>query len=154
MLVESLQDWKRYDFGPLWHEVMTWVEAHTDIADGEYNVAGCTIKVATGTTRPWGAARYEFHRRMADVQVVLQGEEDVYNLPLHTLTTPSAQDAFDEARDLGFFDDTLRLSPVRLVPGIFALLLPWDAHMPSMAVASPATVRKMVVKLPVDKLSL
>ena len=152
MLVESLQDWKRYDFGPVWREIMDWAVAHTDAEPGEYQVAGCGIRISEYTTRPWGQGRYECHRRMADVQIVLKGEEDVYNLPLHVMTVA---EAFDQDRDLGFFDDASRLSPVRLVPGIFALLLPWDAHMPSMAVADvPAPVRKMVIKLPVDKLTL
>jgi len=152
MLVESLHDWKRYDFGPVWSEAMNWAVAHTDAEPGEYHAGGCVIRVSDSTTRPWGQGRYECHRRMADVQIVLKGEEDLYNLPLRTMTAP---DAFDPERDLGFFNDTARLSPVRLVPGIFALLLPWDAHMPSMAVAdAPAQVRKMVIKLPADALTL
>jgi YhcH/YjgK/YiaL family protein len=152
MLVESLQDWKHYDFGPAWRETMAWAAAHADAEPGEWDVAGCHIRIWDNQTRLWGQGRYECHRRMADVQLVLQGEEDVYNLPLHRMTAP---DAFDEERDLGFFNDTARLSPIRLVPGLFCLLLPWDAHMPSMAVAdAPVTVRKMVIKIPADQLTL
>ena len=152
MLVESMQDWTRYDFGPVWREVMEWAAGQADADVGKYTIAGCTATVSEGVTRRWGEARYECHRRMADVQIVLHGEEDVYNVPTHTMITA---DTFDPEKDLGFFNDTVRLSPVRLVPGLFALLLPWDAHMPSMAVADkPITVRKMVIKLPVDKLAL
>jgi YhcH/YjgK/YiaL family protein len=152
MLVESLQDWKHYDFGPVWREVMDWTAAHANAEPFECDVAGCHIRIWDYETKAWGQARYECHRRMADVQLVLKGEEDLYNLPLHTMTGP---EAFDEERDLGFFNHTARLSPVRLVPGIFALLLPWDAHMPSVAVGdAPAMVRKVVIKIPVDKLML
>ena len=152
MLVESLQDWKHYDFGPSWRETMGWAAAHPDAEPGEYHVADCLIRVSDNTTRLWGQGRYECHRRMADVQIVLKGEEDVYNLPLHTMREA---EAFDQDRDLGFFNDATRLSPVRLVPGIFALLLPWDAHIPSMAVADvSAPVRKLLIKLPADKLTL
>lgn len=153
MLLESLKDWKHYDFGPTWSEVMTWAEANCPgIENGEYTIADCTARVTDAITRVWGEARYECHRRMADVQIVLHGEEDVYNLPLHTMRVP---DVFDEGRDLGFFNDEARLSPFRLMPGLFALLLPWDAHMPLMAVAEkPMMVRKMIIKIPVERLYL
>jgi len=153
MLYESLKDWKRYDFGPAWKEVMTWVDANIEtIGLGSYEVAGCKVFVTEGPTRPEEGIRYECHRRMADVQIVLRGEENMYNLPAVDLTPV---DPFDEDKDIGFFAEPIAYTPVRLKRGIFAVLFPWDAHMPSMAVDGvPSTVRKLLVKLPVDKLSL
>ncbi len=153
MIYESLKDWKQYDFGPVWAEAMAWVDVHVGSLEvGSWEVGGCSMFVTEGMTRLLGEGRYECHRRMADVQIVLQGEEDLYNLPVHGMTP---LDPFDEERDLGFFAEPARYSPVRLFPGIFALLLPRDAHMPSMAVGgAPAMVRKLVVKIPVERLTL
>ena len=150
MLYESMNDWKRYDFGPTWIETMSWVDEHKASVDlGTFEVSGCKITVSEATTKLVGTARYECHHRMADVQIVLQGEEDLYNLPAEGLTP----EPFNEERDLGFFTEPVKYSPIRLFPGVFALLLPWDAHMPSMAVGNtPALVKKLLIKLPVDRL--
>jgi YhcH/YjgK/YiaL family protein len=151
MLIESLRDWRHYDFGPVWERCMAWAAGQDDgLAPGRQVVAGCSVMITEGPTRLWGTGRYECHRRMADVQIVLRGEEDVYNLPLCLMRDA---EAFDEDKDLGFFNDATRCSPLRLFPGMFVLLLPWDAHMPSMAVGDrQGVVRKMVLKIPVEKL--
>jgi YhcH/YjgK/YiaL family protein len=39
---------------------------------------------------------------------------------------------------------------VALKSGSFVLLLPEDAHMPGMAIGTPAPIRKVVVKIAVD----
>ena len=141
-----------YDFGPVWDEAMAWAAGRDDgLTPGRYTVGGCPVMVTQGPTRLWGAGRYECHRLMADVQIVLRGEEDLYTLPLCLMRDA---DAFDGDKDVGFFNDAMRWPPLRLFPGMFALLLPWDAHMPSMAVENrPNIVHKLVVKIPVEKLS-
>lgn len=154
MLCEPLNGWRRYSFGPVWTEVMTWIEQqNAGTLPQTVNVAGCRIAVEDTQTRRLDCALYETHRRMIDVQVLLHGQEWMYvasadNLPL--------LDPFDETRDLGFHvTPACELGRLTLHPGMFALLFPWDAHMPLVAINDiPAPVRKLVAKIPLDALKL
>lgn len=152
MLVESMKDWVKYDFGSVWKHVMRWICNHPEPDPGSLEVAGCRISVSDGMTRRRGEARYEYHRRMADVQLLVQGEEDLYVFPVCDLEPDGP---FDEAHDIGFCCPAPVPTRIRLKPGRFVLLLPWDGHMPSMAVDNlPQVVRKIVAKIPLDKLEL
>lgn len=164
MLVDTIANWRRYDFGPAWNDVMSWLEATLscqDMADGKYKAGLCDIGVTTLVTRPRAEARYETHRRLCDVHMPLVGRE----LFLNTAATATIPDGdFDEAKDVGFHtlpgsgeaggsgQDTARLT---LVPGDFVLVFPWDAHMPSLAVDDqPESLRKCVAKIPLEALRL
>jgi YhcH/YjgK/YiaL family protein len=87
---------------------------------------------------------WEAHRRYIDLQYVVQGAEGFGFANINHLQ----QGGYDSSKDFlplqgdgDFF--TLR-------SGCFILLLPQDAHMPGMALGSPAFVRKIVIKIPVD----
>ena len=65
-----------------------------------------------------------------------------------------APDARRGGSDTEFFRETPPASArVLLRPGIFALLLPGEAHMPCLAADRPATVKKLVAKIPAVLLS-
>ena len=84
---------------------------------------------------------WEAHRRHIDLQYVVSGTERIGYAHRNRL----APGHYDQERDL------LRLSGegdfLTLGPGGFMLLFPDDAHMPRIAVATPAMVRKVVVKI-------
>ena len=87
---------------------------------------------------------------MADVQTVLDGEEYMLVADAEGL----APDARRGGSDTEFFRETPPASArVLLRPGIFALLLPGEAHMPCLAADRPATVKKLVAKIPAVLLS-
>jgi len=91
--------------------------------------------------------RWESHLAHIDVQVVFSGEEfmevtDVTRLKIAEDLTPAKDLLFYEAFDAG--------SVLRVKAGEAAVFFPVDAHMPSLAIsATPAAVRKTVVKVPV-----
>jgi YhcH/YjgK/YiaL family protein len=85
-------------------------------------------------------ARLEAHRKYIDIQLTIEGDEQIGWAPLADCR-PSA--AFDPARDVGFFDtrpDTWLSVP----PGRFAIFFPDDAHAP---LAGRGPLRKAVVKV-------
>ncbi|MEG2139203.1 MAG: YhcH/YjgK/YiaL family protein [Bilophila sp.] len=173
MLVEHFKDWQKYDFGTEWRAVMRWLEAawlqtqdsrttglgtplsagqHLDLSPGEHHVNGCTIHVMATTSRLHDATcLYEVHRHFCDVQMVLEGEEWLYNTPVHGVQL----DTFNEGRDVGFCTHPpMEATRLTLRPGMFALLFPWDVHLPAMAVDNtPTPLRKCVAKIPLDTLS-
>lgn len=157
MIVDHISRWRRYGFGPAWEAVMTRLEAYgrsfADLEDGVHPLPGAFVNVATLVSRRRSGCRYEYHRRFCDVQMVLEGREWLFHVP--TLGLDPDGD-FDEQNDVGFFRSAPEeATRVALVPGMFALLFPWDAHLPAVAVDDvPASLRKCVGKIPLDTLSL
>ncbi len=93
-------------------------------------------------------AFFESHKSYIDVQVIIEGEEyievsDVSRLTLKEDRTPAKDVLIYEMAPHG------QASVLRLGAGDAAVLFPVDGHMPTIAVGTPALVRKIVVKVPV-----
>lgn len=156
MLVDSLSCWNKYDLGPVWKKIMSYLETQGEELDlGVHQVDNCRIMVTDSQTKLPGEGRFEWHEKMADVQLVLKGEEIMYYAPTKVLTP---QGEFNFEKDLGFFkeqpEEIANLSSIKLHPDTFALLLPWDGHMPLIAIGERTVVRKIVVKIPLAELEL
>ncbi len=152
MIYDNLENGKFYNLGPVWQELMTWLAAQT--VDSIYEstvVAGCHIGFTNRDTKTFESCLFESHRLMADIHVVLEGEEWMYVTPVKDLPL---QDPFDETKDLGFHvAPQCEPSKIALLPGDFIFVMPWEAHMPIVAPHDkPAPIRKLVVKIPVEKL--
>ena len=86
---------------------------------------------------------WEAHRRYIDLQYVVAGRERIGYAQASRMT-PGAYDRERDLLPLAGDGDFLTLGA-----GDFMLLFPDDAHMPRIAVAAPAPVRKVVVKIEV-----
>jgi YhcH/YjgK/YiaL family protein len=91
-----------------------------------------------------GAARLEAHRRYIDIQLTIDGQEEIGWQPLGRCTQPDGH--YDEARDVGFFSDRPE-SWVSLPAGHFAIFFPDDAHAP---LAGRGMLTKAIMKIAVD----
>ncbi len=161
MIVDHINNWRRYGFGPAWEETMRWLENYApggsgsiaDLTDGTHPLTDGFVSVATLTSRPLSGSLYECHKRFCDVQMVVEGQEWLFNA---ATTGLSLDGPFDDQRDVGFFQPApAEISRVTLSPGTFALLFPWDAHLPAIAVDGvPAPLRKCVGKIPFESLRL
>jgi YhcH/YjgK/YiaL family protein len=87
---------------------------------------------------------WEAHRRYIDLQYVVQGVEGIGYANINHLQ----QGEYDAGKD--FLPLHGEGSLFTLQSGCFVLLLPEDAHMPGMAIGSPAPVKKIVIKIAVD----
>ena len=161
MIVDHISNWRRYGFGPAWEQMMCWLENYAPGGSGSlaglkartHPLADGFVNVATLTSRPLSGSLYECHKRFCDVQMVVEGQEWLFNAATTGLTLNGA---FDDQRDIGFFQPApAEVSRVTLAPGTFALLFPWDAHLPAIAVDGvPAPLRKCVGKIPLEALRL
>lgn len=161
MIVDHISNWRRYGFGPAWEETMLWLENYAPggsgslaaLEDGTHPLADGFVSVATLTSRLISDCRYECHKRFCDVQMVVEGQEWLFNAATMGLTLDGA---FDSQKDVGFFQPApVEVSRVTLAPGTFALLFPWDAHLPAIAVDGvQARLRKCVGKIPFEALRL
>ncbi len=89
---------------------------------------------------------FESHRKYADVQVIVEGEELMEVEDISRLVVN--QDYLPE-RDLIKYADTAVASVLRMRTGDIAVFFPEDGHMPSLSWRAPGLVRKTVVKVPV-----
>jgi biofilm protein TabA len=97
-------------------------------------------------TKERSVARMESHLQYVDIQVVVAGTEamavtDVRHCTVTENLTP--------AKDLIFYQDVPAASLLWFTAGEAAVFHPADAHMPGLAVGTPAVVRKVVLKVPV-----
>lgn len=159
MLLDTLAHGCLYPFGARWTTVFQELTALTRqgaaLPEGVYTLAGGPGEGgATASVSVYDSAlsgRYESHRLMADIQMVLDGEEECRVLPLAEegpgALTPEAP--YDEGRDIVFYREKPDAAArIRLRPGLFALFTPRDVHMPGLALSRPCRVKKLVVKVP------
>ena len=100
------------------------------------------IDLAQGRGRE--GARLEAHRRYIDIQLTIDGDEEIGWKP--TGDCSSTAIAFDAAKDITFFHD--RPECWLSVPaGRFAIFFPEDAHAP---LAGRGTLKKAIVKIAMD----
>lgn len=99
------------------------------------------VEACSGRTR--GEAKLECHRRYIDIQLVLEGVDEMGWKPTADCTDPATD--YDAARDIRFFNDAPS-SWIATPPGAFCVFFPEDAHAP---LVGTGTIRKVVVKIAV-----
>lgn len=115
-----------------------------DKKPGRYDCDECVFAfVQEGETKSWQESRFEAHRRYLDIQMILDGEENVVWQAIEELT-PTAP--FDEMGDVGFYTGEGNLLTMKA--GDAYIAFPEDGHMPCVHSAEPHTYRKIVVKVP------
>ena len=94
--------------------------------------------------RGHSGAVLEAHRRMIDIQLVLDGEESIGWSPL--LDCHNRSQDYDASRDIEFFRERPK-SWLSLTPGMFCIFFPPDAHAP---LAGTGPVRKAIAKVSLE----
>ncbi len=89
---------------------------------------------------------FESHRKYIDVQVVVEGEEQ---MELEDISRLVVAEAYNPERDFIKYADTAAASILRMRAGDTAIFFPTDGHMPSLHWRGAGLVRKSVVKVPV-----
>ena len=114
--------------------------------DGRHDIDGddAYYMVQRYTTKPVDQTRFESHRKYIDIQALIAGQELLGYAPTTGLevTVP-----YDESKDIMFYRVGTMTGQVRLEPGLFCLLFPQDAHLPSCQITCPAEVHKVVFKI-------
>lgn len=113
------------------------------LAPGRHEIDGDRVyaMVSEYSTRMPEAGRWEAHRRYLDLQFLQRGTERVGRGPLDRFQAGQ----YDEAKDVAWLRGSGEF--VTLAAGDFLIVWPHEAHMPGMAVDTPAPVKKIVVKI-------
>lgn len=112
-----------------------------DLAPGKYEIDGDRLSVIIGREMGRGpGARLEAHKKYLDIQVPLSAPDKIGWKAIDTCREP---EPFDDARDIGFFNDLPDLF-VEVPVGAFVMFLPQDCHAP---LSGTAEVLKAVFKI-------
>lgn len=148
MILATLAEAGRYAaLHPLFPRAFEFLR-NTDLmalAPGKHDVQGeqlfAIVEACPGRTR--AEAKLECHRRYIDIQLVLEGVDEMGWRPLAACVDPATD--YDAARDIRFFNDA-PASWIATPPGSFCLFFPDDAHAP---LVSDGMIRKVVLKIAV-----
>lgn len=149
MILSALSQSDRYAaLHPLFQRAFDHIR-ETDffaLAPGRYNIAGedliAIVELVPGKTKEM--ARLEAHRRYIDIQLVLQGDEQMGWKPLADCFNPVSEHSVE--KDIRFFHDA-PASWVAVPPDHFCIFFPEDAHAPLVA---NGMVRKVIFKVAVN----
>ncbi len=148
MILDTLAHASTYrHLGPRFAAGLDWLEkAPTDLPDGRYEIDGNTVfaLVQSYTTVAPTQKRFESHRRYADIQYLVRGEETVFHVPVGSLEPATP---YDEPQDFLLHAEVAAATPLQLRAGSFAIFLPQDGHKPGCVAHAESPVRKIVVKV-------
>lgn len=145
MIIDTLENLTSYiNLHPRFAQAFAFLAQDLDkLVDGKYDIDGKNIFAMvshdTGKTREVG--RLESHEEYIDIQVVLEGVDDMGWRPKSLCLTNDTE--YDSERDLQFFKDAPE-TWLAVGPRMFAIFFPEDGHMPLIA---EGTLHKIVVKV-------
>lgn len=116
------------------------------LAPGRYPIVGddlfAIVEHVPGRARE--AAKLECHRKYIDIQLVLEGMDEMGWMPLADCREPVSDHSPE--RDIRFFHDA-PASWIATPPGAFCIFFPEDAHAP---LVSSGDIRKVIFKIAVN----
>jgi biofilm protein TabA len=147
MILDSLSDYHRYvGIHPAFAQAFHFLVYSNpgSLGPGRHPLDGERMYVSVDHRDGRGrdGARLEAHRKFIDIQLTIDGPEEIGWVPLASCRPDGA---FDEAKDIGFFanrPDTWLSVPT----GRFAIFFPTDAHAP---LAGRGMLKKAIVKVAV-----
>ena len=117
---------------------------------GRYEFDGGYFMIQKGETKPMDEGTYEAHRNYIDVQIIVEGSEEMAWRPLCELTSVIPYNPEKDAERLdGPKDHVLWISE-----GMFYAAFPEDGHKPVSHTKKQQSFTKIVMKLPADIHSL
>jgi YhcH/YjgK/YiaL family protein len=119
-----------------------------ELAKGRYELEGADlfVNVDEYVTRNEEDVLFEAHKKYADIQIVVSGEEKIGVLPLSATTVAIP---YDKEKDIIFL--TAEGENYRsATPGKFFLFFPEDAHRPTVKSVENSPVKKIVVKVRIN----
>ena len=148
MILSTLSQSGRYSaLHPLFPRAFDYIR-NTDLftlAPGRYPIVGddlfAIVEQVPGRTREM--AKLEAHRRYIDIQLVLDGIDEMGWKPLADCYNPVSD--YSTEKDIQFFHDT-PASWIATLPDAFCIFFPEDAHAP---LVSTGSIHKVIFKIAV-----
>lgn len=147
MIIDSLKNAKfYYALGERIAKGLKFLEENdlSQFENGKYEIEGdeLFVSVQDYETKPLEQGKFEAHRKYLDIQFLIKGPE---RLGFGKTQDFQPVTDYDEQKDIVFLDGGGDFATAR--EGDFLIFAPSDAHMPCIAVDTPAYVKKAVVKV-------
>src|SRR3990170_2294918 len=146
MILSTLSQADRYAaLHPLFPRAFEYIRntGLLSLAPGRYPIAGddlfAIVEHVQGRTR--AEAKLECHRRYIDIQLVLDGMDEMGWKPLADCHNPVS--CYSAEKDIRFFHDA-PASWIATPPGAFCIFYPEDAHAP---LVGEGIIRKVIFKI-------
>ena len=112
---------------------------------GNYEIAGESLKAVLmekpGKTADESLEKFECHDKHIDIQVLIQGDEQIGWKPRADCKEPKGE--YNPEKDVVFYKDTPDMY-FKMKPGQFVILFPEDVHAPMI---SEGNIKKLVIKV-------
>lgn len=145
MIIDNLKNIEKYkEISPKVVEFLKTLSKDTPV--GHYEIEdGAFANVDVYTTKLHKDCKLEAHKNYIDIQMLLDGVEELDYTAVEGL---KVREAYDENRDVMFFEASQKsLDTVILQGDKFAFIYPHEAHQPQMAFEKQQEVKKVVVKI-------
>lgn len=126
---------------------MKAIEALESREVGRYEFEGGYFMIQQGVTKPLEEGTFEAHRKYIDVQIILDGAEELAWDKLENLTTVIPYNPEKDAERLDGAKDHVML----ISKGMFYAAYPHDGHKPVSHTTEQHSFLKVVLKLPVQE---
>jgi len=155
MIIDKLENWEFYHFGPAWKLTFDFLKSLTpDSIEKKYTLQGDDIfaYVMSYETKEPELAKLEAHQKYVDIQAVLIGSE---GFEWFTKNGLEVDVLYDKSKDVEFFKRSCPgTARVNIAPDSFVMFYPQDAHMPALIVDGKSEfIKKVVVKIKADLLA-
>lgn len=122
------------------------IQALAEFNPGRYEFDGGFFMIQKGVTRPILEGSFESHQKYIDVQLLIEGSEevaweDIRNLEVIVPYNPEK----DAQRLTGSYEHVMKITQ-----GMFYAAFPWDGHQPVSHTKEMQSFTKIVLKLPVS----
>lgn len=112
---------------------------------GRYTFEGGYFMVQKGETKPMEEGLFEVHQKYIDVQIVIEGSEEVAWAAIEDL---KIEVPYDAEKDVAYLSGETK-HHMLISAGMFYIAYPHDGHRPVRHTALQQTFTKIVLKLPV-----
>lgn len=114
--------------------------------EGTYTFQGGFFKVQKGVTKAFTEGTFEAHKKYIDVQILLDGSEEIAWKDLGDLTEVIP---YDEEKDAARYNGTFEHS-IMINKGMFWAAFPHDGHKAISHSGKQHNFTKIILKLPID----
>lgn len=146
MIVDKLSNIMFYE--PLLKNLAAGLEAVKNLKShevGKYTFEGGYFMVQEGETKPMEEGTFEAHRSYIDVQIILEGCEEIAWADIKDLETETP---YDPQKDAERFNGD-KSHHILISEGMFYAAFPHDGHKPVSHTEKKQKFKKIVMKLPV-----
>ncbi|MFA9389019.1 MAG: YhcH/YjgK/YiaL family protein [Prolixibacteraceae bacterium] len=149
MVLDQLANAQLYmDLSPRLKKGLEYISTtdFSTVPAGKYELDGQLIYAMVNEyeTKPSEACKLEAHLKYIDIQLMVEGEEQV-GYAMKTTQLPT--EAYNPDKDVMFFKE--KVCFFSFTKGQFAIFYPSDLHQPGINTKHPSPVRKVVVKVAV-----